>query len=334
MIVFAVLFVIAGFRAYEIFSYIFQPNVKGNTVLLIPTDTDYDQLENILEEEQIIENIKAFRWVAKKKKYKSNIKPGRYDLKKDWNTNELVNLLRIGEQSPVMVTFNNLRFTEDLAGKVSRYFEQDSLDFLQVFENETVMEKYGFDQHTFHAMFIPNSYEMYWTTTPLAFLERMHREYVKFWNAERLKKADSLGLNPTEVSTLASIVQEETVKEEEKARIAGLYINRLKRGMLLQADPTIKYALHDFSIRRITNKMLEVNSAYNTYKFRGLPPGPINFPEISSIEAVLNAEHHNYLYMCAKEDFSGYHRFAKTLSQHNINAAKYRRALNQNKIWR
>jgi UPF0755 protein len=197
-----------------------------------------------------------------------------------------------------------------------------------------MIKELGFTPPTFPVMFVPNTYEMYWTTTPANFTKRMKIEYDKFWNEERKTKADRIGLTPIEVSILASIVQEETAKNDEKPLVAGLYINRLKRGMPLQADPTIKYAVNDFTLRRVLNTHLEMDSPYNTYKFAGLPPGPINFPEITSIDAVLNFKKHNFIYMCAKSDFSGYHNFAQTLAQHNRNADAYRAALDANKIFK
>jgi UPF0755 protein len=287
-----------------------------------------------INKQDILINEKAFKWVAKKKNYPAFIKSGKYVFDKGMNTNVLVNMLKAGNQTPVTVTFNNLRFMEDLAGKVAKYIAPDSVMLISYLTSPAVIEKYGFNEHSFHAMFIPNTYEMYWTTTPGQFIERMNAEYKRFWNRQRMAKADSLGLTPVQVITLASIVQEETIKAEEKPIVAGLYLNRIKKGMLLQADPTIKYALGDFSIQRILTKQLGIDSPYNTYKFTGLPPGPINFPEISSIDAVLNADNNKYLYMCAKEDFSGYHNFAQTLSQHNANAERYRNALNVNKIYR
>jgi UPF0755 protein len=334
MVVFALLLIISGIRAFELFGYIFKENVTKNTVLIIPTGSDFEDVENIIEKEELLQNYKAFGWVSKKKSYKDSIIPGRYVIEKGWTTNEFVNVLRAGKQTPIKVTFNNVRFFDELAGKTSSYFEFDSTALLTELTRADNYEKHGFTKASFHAMFIPNTYEFYWTAEPEDFIKRMNTEYQRFWNDERKKKAQSINLTPVQVSTLASIVQEETIKAEEKPTIAGLYINRLKRGMLLQADPTIKFAIGDFSVRRVNNKMLEIESPYNTYKYAGLPPGPINFPEISSIEAVLNAEDHNYLYMCAKEDFSGYHHFTQTLSQHNRNAARYRRALNERKIWK
>lgn len=334
LIIFGILLIISGIKAYELFGFVFKESVKKNTVLLIPTGSDYKTVENLIINEDVIYSIKAFRWVAKKKDYNKNIKAGRYEVKKGWNTNQLVNTLRIGNQTPLKVTFNNVRNFSDLAGKVEQYFEADSMAFLNEFLNEQNYSKYNLSKATFSSMFIPNTYQFYWTTTPAGFIEKMQLEYDRFWNQNRKQNAEKIGLSPMEVSILASIVQEETIMPDEKSRVAGVYINRLKRGMLLQADPTVKFAIGDFSIRRITNVMLETESPYNTYKYKGLPPGPINFPEVSSIDAVLNAEIHNYIYMCAREDFSGYHNFAQNLSQHNNNAAKYRNALNKRKIWK
>jgi UPF0755 protein len=248
------------------------------------------------------------------------------------NTNQIVNMLKGGMQTPLNVTFNNVRTKEDLAGKVSKYLIADSLSILNLFYDENQIEKFGFNTETYRAMFIPNTYQFYWTTTAGEFAERMKTEFDRFWNDERRKKAENINLSPVEVTILASIVQSETAKSEEMPRIAGLYINRLKRGQSLQADPTVKYAVGDYSLKRILNVHLEVDSPYNTYKYAGLPPGPINFPETSAIDAVLNFERHNYIYMCAKEDFSGYHNFAVTLAEHNRNAAKYRRELDKLKI--
>ncbi len=334
IIFFAIAFIVIGARAYQLYHYIFDTNVKLDYVLLIPEKTDFESLYNKLEEDQVLINYKAFKWVSKKKKFRDNIKPGRYELKKDMTTNELVNMLRSGLQQPVNITFNNLRFKEDLAGKISKYIKADSLSILNLFSDEEQIKKWGFTAETFRTMFIPNTYELYWTTSAQEFAERMHKEYGKFWNEERMTKAEAINLSPAEVSILASIVQSETIKKDELSRVAGLYVNRLKRGILLQADPTVKYAVGDFSIKRVLNKHLEIESPYNTYKYVGLPPGPICFPDIASIDAVLNYENHKFLYMCAKEDFSGYHNFAKTLSQHNRYANQYRKALNDRKIYK
>ncbi len=334
IIFFAIAFIIVGIRAYQLYQYIFAENVKKEYVLLIPEDATYNQVTDSLKLNDVLNNYKAFKWVSKKKNYHDAIKPGRYVLELGMNTNQVVNMLRGGLQKPVDVTFSNIHFKEELAGKVSKYIQADSLSILTLFSDKSKIEGYGFTPETFRAMFIPNTYEFYWTTTADEFAERMHKEYERFWNEERRNKAKEIGLTPVEVTILASIVQSETAKNDELERIAGLYINRLKRGQLLQADPTVKYAVGDFSLKRILNSHLEIESPYNTYKYAGLPPGPINFPEVSSIDAVLNYEKHNYIYMCAKPDFSGYHNFAATLAQHNRNAAAYRAALNENRIYK
>jgi UPF0755 protein len=325
----AVAFIFAGFRAYQLYQFIFRENVKTETVLFIPENATYQQVTDSLAKSNSLVSSKAFHWVSKKKEYKSNIKTGRYLLKKGMNTNQIVNMLKGGLQTPLNVTFNNVRTPEELAGKVSKYIIADSVSILNLFSDSTLISKNGFTSETFRTMFLPNTYEFYWTTTAEEFAGRMKTEYDKFWNQDRRNKAETLRFSLPEVTTLASIVQAETVKKEEQPRIAGLYLNRLKKGQPLQADPTVKYAVGDFTLKRILNVHLQVESPYNTYKYAGLPPGPINFPETTSIDAVLNYEKHNYLYMCAKEDFSGYHNFAVTFDEHTRNAARYRRELDK-----
>jgi UPF0755 protein len=328
----AIAFIIAGIRGYQLYQYVFRENVKTEFVLYIQPGATFEQLTDSLKLNDVLISLKAFHWVSKKKEYTKSIKTGRYLLKNGMNTNQIVNMLKGGMQTPLNVTFNNIRIKEDLAGKVSKYLIADSLSILNLFYDENQIEKFGFNTENYRAMFIPNTYQFYWTTTAEEFAVRMKTEFDRFWNGERRKKAEEINLTPAEVTILASIVQSETAKNEELARIAGLYINRLNRGQLLQADPTVKYAVGDFSLKRILNVHLEVDSPYNTYKYAGLPPGPINFPETSAIDAVLNFERHNYIYMCAKEDFSGYHSFAVTLAEHSRNAAKYRRELDKLKI--
>ena len=333
IVLFAVAFVVTALIGYKLFSYAFTANVKNPGSITIPYEATFDQVLDSIRNMDILDNEKAFLWIAKKKDYPNFIKPGKYVFDKGMNSNDLVNMLKAGNQQPVIITFNNLRFMEDLAGKVSKYIEPDSTELIGYLQSPDVIAEYGFNEHSFHAMFIPNSYEMYWTTTPEQFVSRMNAEYKRFWNNRRMEEADSLGLTPVQVITLASIVQEETIKPDEKPVVAGLYLNRFHKDMLLQADPTVKYALGDFGIQRILTRQLSIDSPFNTYKYAGLPPGPINFPEISSIEAVLKPDHNKYLYMCAREDFSGYHNFARTLSQHNANAQRYRAALNANRIY-
>ena len=326
--------IIFGIWGYNRYLAIFQVNVKKSGLLYIHTHADFQQVLDSLNRGQYLKDISTFKWLAVRKNYINRIQPGAYMVKSGWNNNQLIDMLRAGIQSPIKVTFNNIRFREDLAARLSHYLESDSTAFFNVLNNDQIAAQLGFTCESFPMLFIPNSYEIYWNISPREFVTRMKFEYDRFWNVTRKNKASDLGLSPLQIVTIASIVQEESNKNDEKSRIAGVYINRLKRGWLLQADPTVKYALGNFQIKRILTKYLMVDSPYNTYKYTGLPPGPINFPDIASVDAVLNAEHHNYMYFCAKEDFSGYHNFAQSLAEHNRNAAKYQNALNKNKIWK
>ncbi|MEA3317340.1 MAG: endolytic transglycosylase MltG, partial [Bacteroidota bacterium] len=237
-------------------------------------------------------------------------------------------------QKPLKLVFNNIRNIENLAGRVAKKIEADSSAIVNLMHNNKFIEELGFNKYTYTCIFIPNTYEFWWNTSAKSFVLRMHKEYLKFWNTERKAKAKKLNLSKEEVITIASIVDEETYKNDEMPRIAGVYINRLRKRIPLQADPTIKFAVGDFSIKRVLTKHLKTESPYNTYKHYGLPPGPISIPSIAAIDAVLNYEHHKYLYFCAKDDFSGYHNFAKNLYEHNRNARAYRRALNKKRIWK
>ena len=313
---------------------LYSPNVAGNYMLFIREKDNFDQVVKQLQQNGCLTKVETFRRVARFKDYDNNLHPGAYKVQKGWSNNQLINILRSGAQTPVMVTFNSIRTLEELAGKIARQLQSDSLSFIKLFKNDSSTLKLGFKKETLPALFIPNSYSLYWTTTPQAFLTRMKYEYDKFWNETRKGKAKSIGLTTDQVATLASIVQEESNKAEDKPVIAGVYINRLHKDWPLQADPTIRFALGDFGIRRILTTQLAVESPYNTYLNPGLPPGPINIPEISSLEAVLNFKVHDYYYFCAKEDFSGYSNFAKTLSEHNRNAKKYQEALNKIKVYK
>jgi len=272
--------------------------------------------------------------VAEKKRYDRQVKPGRYKIMDGVSNNTLVNMLRSGNQDPVMLVFNNIDRLDQLAGRVSDYLEGDSAEFATFLTTGETAGRYGFDQATFPSMFIPNTYEFYWNTTPEEFTERMKEEYELFWKGERDRKAGRLEMTRAEVTTLASIVDKETLHDDENSRIAGVYINRLEKGIPLQADPTVKFALNDITRKRILNADKNIDSPYNTYRFKGLPPGPISIPSISAIDGVLNYEEHKYLYFCAKPDFSGYHAFSRTLAQHNRNAREYQKALNRNRIYR
>ena len=301
---------------YKLYARIFISNVTMEAeqeIIYIPTGSGFDFVVNELEDKGIVENAKSFRWVAQKKEYDENVKPGRYKIRNGLSNNDLVNMLRLGKQDPVMVVFNNVRTLNHVAGKVAKYFEGDSSDFADYFSQSDLPSKYGFEEADFTSMFIPETYEFFWTTSPEEFADRMYNEYEKFWDGERDRKAEKLEMTRSEVVTLASIVEEETLFSDENARVAGLYMNRLKSGIPLQADPTLKFALDDFSRQRILNADKLIDSPYNTYKYKGLPPGPIVIPSVSAIDGVINHEKHTYLYMCAKADFSGYHAFAQKL---------------------
>lgn len=324
-----------GIYAKKYYDYIFAPNTAftdKEIFVCIPTGSTYNNLIEILENNRYIDNIESFEYTAKLKKFTTQPIAGRYKISAGMSNNEMINLFRSGKQTPVNISFISLRSLEILAGKISKFIEADSLSLITTFQNKDLQAKYGFNNKNFMLMFIPNTYEFYWNTNAEKFTQKMFDEYNKFWNEERKTKAKNISLSQIEVGILASIVEAETQKNDEKPKIAGVYINRLNKDMLLQADPSVVFANGDFSIKRILNKHLQTNSEYNTYLYKGLPPGPINIPSISSINAVLDYEKHNYLYFCAKDDFSGYHTFAITNAQHSINAKKYHKALTNNKI--
>lgn len=330
---------LCAYFGYDMYKRVYQPNVTlehaQEDYFYIYSTYEFPDVVNDLYEKGYIINRESFEWVAEKKSnFKNNIKPGRYKLKDGMSNNELVDLLRSGEQEPVKVTFNNVRTKEQLAGKITKQLECDSLEVLDLLNDAQFAAKYGFNTTTILTLFLPNSYEFYWNTSAEQAIQRMADEYKKYWTEERKAKAKKLNLSQSEVAILASIVQaEQSVHGDERPKVAGLYINRLRKGMLLQSDPTIVYGLGDFTIRRVLNKHKEVNTPYNTYIHPGLPPGPINLPSIKSLDAVLNYEDHDYIYMCAKEDFSGYHNFAKTYDQHRVYARKYQNELNKRKIY-
>jgi UPF0755 protein len=326
----AVFLSVFGLYAYQIF---FQPNVAvrqpAPVAFYVRPGASFEQVVDSLKTKTLLADEVSFRFVAKILKYQELVKPGRYLLPPNLTNLAAVRKLRSGAQDPVRVTFNNVRTKRDLAGKISRNLVADSAKFLALLNSPAETGKLGFDTTTILAMFLPNTYEMYWTVDEAELFKKMHKEYEKFWTAERKAKASAIGLSPLKVSILASIVEAETKKRDEAKRIAGLYMNRLLQNMHLQADPTVIYGLGDFGIRRLTFEHLQSDSPYNTYKYTGLPPGPINLPPIPALEAVLDYDRNKYLFMCAKDDFSGYHVFAETFEEHKVNAAKYRAALDR-----
>lgn len=334
--VLGVLVILSVFVFIKMYKSIIFPNVstEDNYSLYIYSDDEFETIKDKLYTDSIIINRKSFEWLAKRLDYPKYIKSGHFVIKNGMNNNQLLNMLRSGSQTPVKFTFNNIRTIEQLASRIDEQLEMDSLSFLNaVSQNETLKEM-GFDNESVAALFIPNTYELYWNIDADDFVEKMINEYKRFWNEDRLAKAKKQNLTPVKVSILASIVDKETTKVSEMPRIAGVYINRLKRNWLLQADPTLVFALGDFEIKRVLDIHKEIESPYNTYKYIGLPPGPICIPSIAAIDAVLNAENHKYFYFCAKDDLSGYHVFARNMREHNINAEKYRKALNKKKIWK
>lgn len=333
VLVLAALILIALIAGYKLFQTVMKPNVstpdRKAFSLYIPTGASYSQVLDSLQAHQLLKDVSGFDWLATKKGLPNHIHPGHYLLKDGMSNNQLTNMIRGGLQTPVKVTFNNQRDVKMLAGRISQQIEADSLSIVTLLSNRDTLSAMGFTAQTIPALFLPNTYEFYWNTSAAQFVEKMRHEYDKYWNEDRRAKAKALGLSPVQVSTLASIVDKETNKTDEMARIAGVYLNRLRDGWLLQADPTLVFAVGDFELKRVLNQHKEVESPYNTYKYPSLPPGPICIPSLASLNAVLNPEQHHYYYFCAKDDFSGYHVFAKTLAEHNKNAARYQRELNK-----
>jgi len=335
--VFAAVSTILTVVLYTGFSLILAPNVKpvsGRAIVYIPDGASFDQALDSVKAALLIKNSGIFRWLAVRKNYPHSVKSGRYVFEKPVSYNTLINILRGGRQTPLEITFSKLRTLNELAGRIGGQIEADSAEIIDFFSDQDNFADDGFTKENVIAVFIPNTYELYWNTTARKLYSRMLREYRKLWNDDRIKKSQTIGLTPVEVSVLASIVDEEASRGDEKPRIAGVYLNRLKRGIPLQADPTVKFAVNDFTLNRILYKHLETESPYNTYKHSGLPPGPISCATVEGIDAVLNAEKHDFLYFAAKPDFSGYHNFSRTLAEHNRYASQYRRELNRRKIYR
>ncbi len=328
-----VLFLLCIFFIYRV---LFGLNIKvesPKSILYIPDRATYNQAMDSVKTHLDIRNLKILEWIAEKKHYPVLVKPGRYVIDKDMSYFGLINYLRSGRQTPVNITFSNIRTLNDLAGRIGGQIEADSTQIMNFLSNPDNYYNDGFTRENIVAVFIPNTYQFFWNTSAEGFYSRMLKEYKKFWNEEKIKKAKEKNLDPVEVAILASIIDDEVAKTDEKPRIAGVYLNRLKRGIPLQACPTIKFALNDFTITRVLTKHLKIESPYNTYKIKGFPPGPIGCPTIEGIDAVLNAEKHDYLYFAAKADFSGYHNFSRTLAEHNRYAAEYQRELNRRRIF-
>ncbi len=327
---------IGALVGYKLYASIFSQNVQienEKALVYIPSDSDFDTLLDTLVDRKIISDTSSFRLVSRLMKF-DRIRSGKYTIQNGWSNKELISVLRSGNQTPVRLTYNNVRTVEDLAGAISHQIEADSLSILQWFTDQETLEKTGLTPETILTLFIPNTYEVFWNIKPDKLLKRLIKEHSDFWDEKRKSSAADLNMTPAEIYTLASIVQKETNYKTEKPTIAGVYLNRLKRGILLQADPTVVFATGQFDLRRVLNKHIELDSPYNTYMYEGLPPGPIYMPDISSIDAVLSPQNHNYLYFCASIDEPGKHKFAKTLIEHNKNADQYRQWLNKQRIYR
>ncbi|WP_405327984.1 endolytic transglycosylase MltG [Leeuwenhoekiella sp. LLG6367-2.1] len=321
--------IIAGFFAYTIYGKFLTPNTAFNNEeahVYIPTNASYQDVQEELE--PLLKDKTSFDEVAQRKGYIGNIKAGHFIIKKGSNNNDIVNAIRSGN-IPIKISFNNQERLEDLAGRIAQQLEADSTSLMKAFKDTQFLETNGFTEETALSMYLPNTYEFYWNTDAVGYRDKMLTEYKRFWTEDRLAKAEKQNLTPAEVYTLASIVQKETAKNDERPRVAGVYLNRLHNNWTLDADPTVIYAVkkesNDFDrvIKRVLYKDLETDSPYNTYKYAGLPPGPIFMPDLSAINAVLNPESHEYYFFVANVSKPGYHLFAKTIGQHNANRKQY-----------
>ena len=326
-LVISVLGISFSFYAYQM---VYTPNIlvdQDDRLLIVKEGDTFKDVQEELHDGNFVQDLISFSFLAKLMDYDEQIKPGRYLLKRNMSNLRAIQLLKSGAQEPVRITFNNVRLIPELAEKITRNLGMTPQEFEAAVVQFAMSNSNGLNKDNILAMFIPNTYQVYYNIVPEALVKRMHQEYENFWTDERKEKAKKIGLTRTEVSVLASIVQAETISEDEAPTIAGLYMNRLKQGIPLQADPTLIFAVGDFTLKRILDVHKEIDSPYNTYKYAGLPPGPINMPEINSLEAVLNFKPSDYLYMCAKEDFSGRHNFTSDYKEHMNNAIRYQKAL-------
>ena len=322
--------VIGAFIGLKYYRWIYSSNTREGltNIILLPEGSLYEDVEHALADQGILKNLKSFKWVARRMEFgDQSVKSGRYIIKPGMNNYDVIQKLRLGQQDPVNLVLNSAHTIEDIAGVIGKQLEVDSFTFLQYIRTEYLPSS-TYSNETILSAFIPNTYEVWWNVSPEKLMERMKTEHSRFWNEERRNAATALSMNETQVYTLASIVESETQAGEERATIAGVYFNRLRLNMPLQADPTVRFALRDKTIRRILHKHLEIDSPYNTYIHTGLPPGPIAMPTIHSIDAVLHPEQHDYVFFCAKPGNEGRHAFARTLDAHLENARQYQAWLN------
>ncbi len=319
----------SGYLYYRFIVAAAVPQQDEPYIVQIPTGSNFEEVVALLKSKGVISDEGVFRWMADKMQYKRDpMRAGQFRIEPGWSMIDLIRRLRGGKQEPVAVVLTTERMPENVAAKAARFIEPDSLELVTMFQDVSYIQSLGYTPETLMSLFVPNTYEFFWNTSPSEFMERMVKEHKKFWDQDgRIDKAKKWGLTPAEAYTLASIVEKETQQNSEKRRMAGVYLNRLETGMPLQADPTCVFATRDFDTKRVTEYHLTFDSPYNTYLYKGLPPGPIAMASIASIDAVLNAEKHDYIFFCAKGDGSGLHSFAKTLEAHNQNAAIYRENL-------
>lgn len=327
----AIFFFAGIFLYFSLFASEFQTDKKA--YVYVDRDDTQDSIIVKVEQAGMPRGMKVFRWLMNNIGDAKTIHTGRYLINPGDGNYPVFRRISKGQQSPLNFAINDIRTAGQLAKKIGNQLMIDSAEVAVRLNDSVFCADLGFNKETIVCLFIPNTYELYWNISTADLFKRMKKEYTQFWDEERLNKAKSIGFTPSEVCTIASIVEEETNNEAEKPMVAGLYINRLHKGMKLQADPTVKFAVQDFTIKRVTGAYLRSDSPYNTYKFLGLPPGPIRIPSIKGVDAVLNYTHHNYIYMCAKEDFSGTHNFAATWEEHQVNAKKYQDELNKRKIF-
>jgi UPF0755 protein len=331
-----VVIIVLSLAGTGIFYYLrfFGPNVTDKQeYLYIKTGSTLDDVFKTINEQGIVKDTTSFVQAAQSMKY-VKVKPGKYRLKNGMSNRNFINMLKSGNQEPVTLAFHNIRLKNQFAGFVSKKIEADSVSILRLLDSAKFAEQYGFTTDNIYTVFIPNSYQLYWNTSPEKFFKRMYANYETFWTPERKQKAAALKLTPQEVSVLASIVDAEALHDNEMPTIAGLYLNRLNKGMKLQSDPTVIFAVNDYTIKRVLNRDLLTNSPYNTYMYKGLPPGPIMMPSVNAINSVLDYKKTDYLYMCAKADFSGNHAFATNEADHRVNAKAFQQALNDRNIKR
>jgi UPF0755 protein len=328
--------VIAGCLAAGALVYIsyrvFGPNTKAfgdSRYFYVRTNSTYNNVLDGLEEQGIIRNRNSFNWVAQQLEYPSRVKAGRFRISRGMSNFDIARLLRSGKQTPVTLVINKLRTKNDLVKKISTNLEADSGVLRSLLRDPVYLRQFGLDTNTVMCAVVPNTYEFYWNTGAEAVFKKLEKERETFWTPERKEKAAKLGLSANEITILGSIVEEETNKNDEKPLVASVYLNRYRKGMRLQADPTVKFALQDFGLKRIRENHTLFDSPYNTYRYAGLPPGPICTPSEKTLNAVLNTPETDYLYFCARADFSGYHAFAATYAEHLVNARKYQAELNK-----